>query len=192
MKSERANPIRQCIVTGEQAEKDQLIRFVVGPENRVVPDVSAKLPGRGIWVVCQGDILEQAVKKKLFSRAAKQQVIVDDDLVAKVTDLLKSRAVQAVSLARKAGEVVCGFEKIKQSLHTGDITAIIHADDAGEDGIRKLAVAEIPVFYLNRDDMARIMGRENMAHIALLNGPAASHSIKELQRFTGFMSKTSL
>lgn len=187
------NPIRQCIVTGEQGEKEQLIRFVVGPENRVVPDLAGKLPGRGMWVLAHRDTVEQAVKKQAFSRAAKQKVIAEATLPEKVGELLNHRAVQAVSMARKAGEMVSGFEKIRQALDSGTVIALIHAQDAGVDGIRKLrADKDIPVFMLSRDVMARIATRENVAHMALCKGRASGQCLKDLQRFAGFIEKTSL
>ncbi len=51
---------RRCIVTGEVTPKEGLIRFVVGPDNQVVPDVLEKLPGRGMWVTATRDALDKA------------------------------------------------------------------------------------------------------------------------------------
>ena len=48
-------PLRKCIVTGEQAAPERMIRFVVGPSidgaaGEVVPDLARRLPGRGMWL----------------------------------------------------------------------------------------------------------------------------------------------
>src|SRR5882724_11710040 len=45
-----AGPLRTCIVTGEEGTPERMIRFVVGPQGEVVPDLARKLPGRGLWV----------------------------------------------------------------------------------------------------------------------------------------------
>ena len=70
---------RKCIVSGEVTPKQGLIRFVVGPDDRVYPDVLGKLPGRGIYVTADRAMLEEASKGQ-FSRSAKKAVSVPDDL----------------------------------------------------------------------------------------------------------------
>ena len=47
---DRDGPERRCIVTRATGPKEGLIRFVLGPDDEVVPDLAGKLPGRGIWV----------------------------------------------------------------------------------------------------------------------------------------------
>ena len=41
-------PQRTCIATGETGAPERMIRFVVGPEGDVVPDLARRLPGRGL------------------------------------------------------------------------------------------------------------------------------------------------
>ncbi|MBC7156104.1 MAG: DUF448 domain-containing protein, partial [Rhodobacteraceae bacterium] len=72
----RDEPERRCIATGLSAPTAGLVRFVVGPDGVVWPDVAAKLPGRGIWVSAERAALDRAVAKGLFSRAAKRAVTV--------------------------------------------------------------------------------------------------------------------
>ena len=85
---------RKCVVTGEVQPKAGLIRFVVGPDDMIVPDVLEKLPGRGIWVTSKRDAIETATTKKLFARGAKQQVSVPDGLVAML--MVCSHAVSSI------------------------------------------------------------------------------------------------
>ena len=46
--TDQDGPERKCIVSGQSQPKAGLIRFVIGPDAMVVPDVLARLPGRGI------------------------------------------------------------------------------------------------------------------------------------------------
>ena len=108
---ERGDATRKCIVTGEVQPKAGLIRFVVGPDNQVYPDVLGKLPGRGMYVTADRSVLEQA-RKGQFSRSAKQAVTVMDDLVDEVERQLARLTVDLIALTRKAGRAVCGFEKV--------------------------------------------------------------------------------
>ena len=68
------DPERKCIATGEVQPKAGLIRFCVGPDDLVVPDILGRLPGRGFYVAADRAAIEKAAKKGLFARAARQPV----------------------------------------------------------------------------------------------------------------------
>ena len=69
-------PLRRCVLTRERLPKERMIRFVVGPDRQIVPDLAAKLPGRGIWLSASRDVLETARRARgglarAFARAAR-------------------------------------------------------------------------------------------------------------------------
>jgi len=109
-------PERRCIATGESGPTDRLVRFVLGPEAVVVPDLAAKLPGRGVWLTAERALVERAVAKKLFSRAFKAQAAAPGDLADRLEALLAQRLIDVIGLARKAGQAVTGFEKVRARL----------------------------------------------------------------------------
>ena len=120
---------RKCIVTGEVQPKAGLIRFVVGPDNTIVPDILGKLPGRGIYVFSTKSALDEAGRGQ-FSRSAKQQVTVPEDLAITVEQILARRVVDLIAMARKAGLAVCGFEKVKGWLAGGaQVRVLFQASD---------------------------------------------------------------
>src|SRR5215470_15020461 len=86
--TDSALPERRCIVTRQALEKDQLIRFVLGPDNAIVPDLSENLPGRGYWVAASRKVLTEAVKKNAFARAMQAPVRPEADLVERVAGLI--------------------------------------------------------------------------------------------------------
>ena len=102
------DPDRKCIATGEVQPKAGLIRFCLGPDDMVVPDILARLPGRGFYVSADRAAIDKAAKKGLFARAAKQPVKVPDDLADLVETLLLRRVIDLISLARKASGAVMG------------------------------------------------------------------------------------
>ncbi len=118
--------------------KHGLIRFVVGPDGRSCPDILGKLPGRGIWVSADRAALEKAVAKKLFARGAKQPVTVPEGLVGRGRAALVRRVVDLIALARKAGEAVAGYEKVKDWLDKEEARVLIQAADGSERGKSKL------------------------------------------------------
>ena len=104
---------RTCIVTRRTGTADDLIRFVVGPDGSVVPDIRRKLPGRGCWVAAERVHVERAAAKGAFARAFKREVTVPENLGALVDALLSASARGALGLARKAGSVALGAAKIE-------------------------------------------------------------------------------
>ncbi|MBX9634346.1 MAG: DUF448 domain-containing protein, partial [Magnetospirillum sp.] len=103
-------PNRRCIATATVRPKGELLRFVVSPDGEVVPDLERRLPGRGIWLSARRDVVNTAVTKRLFAKAARRAVVVPQDLADRVEALLLRRCLDVLGLARRAGHAVCGFE----------------------------------------------------------------------------------
>ncbi len=164
---------RRCIATGEVGDPAHMIRFVVGPEGQAVPDVMGKLPGRGIWVSATKEALETAIKKKAFSRSAKEQVTIPDDLFAQTERLLAGRLVNLISLARKAGQAVTGYEKVKGLLETDRARLLVQASDGSERGKSKLHSPpgkDVFIGCLTAQELGLAFGRESVIHGALTAG----------------------
>jgi predicted RNA-binding protein YlxR (DUF448 family) len=177
---------------------DELIRFVVGPGDELVPDLKHKLPGRGVWVTATRQAVEEAARKKAFSRSLKASVKVEPALADTIDRLLARDARDAVSLANKAGLVVAGFSKVEAAIGRG-VAGILHASDAAPDGVRKISQAlrrryaervdSIPVASaLDSSDLGLALGRSHVIHAALLEGPAARACVarcRALERYRG-------
>jgi len=126
---DRDEPERRCIVTRDTGPKAGLIRFVAAPDGEIVPDLAGRLPGRGIWVSADREVLAQAAAKGHFARAARRQVRVAPDLADRVEALLVARVVDLLSLARKAGQAVAGLEKTRDALVSGGAVLLLQAVD---------------------------------------------------------------
>lgn len=184
----RDEPERKCIVSGESQPKAGLIRFVIGPDSMVVPDMLGKLPGRGIYVAAQRGALETAIRKNLFSRAARQQVTVPDGLLVTVEALQARRVIDLLSLARKAGAAICGFEKVKDWLVTGQARVLIQANDGSERGREKLRPPSGPdslISCLSAGELGLAFGRERAIHAALAAGGLNDRVVEEAARLAG-------
>lgn len=140
---------RTCIVTRESGSVDEMIRFVAGPDNMVVPDIKRELPGRGCWVMAKRHLVDEAVKRKIFARGLKQSIIAQDDLGALVDQLLTRSALGSLALARKSGAVVSGSAKVDAAIRSGKAALVLHATDAAPDGVRKLDQARRAVVHLD-------------------------------------------
>ena len=188
-RSGAAEPERRCLASGQVLPKAQLLRFVVGPEGTVVPDLAERLPGRGLWLQARQDMMAKACAKNLFAKAAKRQVRVPDDLAQQVEALALRRCLDLLGLARRAGAVVAGFEKVKAALRAGEVGLLVQAADAAEDGrhkIRALARAVAPktpvVQFCGAAELGAAVGREAVVHVGIAPGRFAAGLAREIQR----------
>ncbi|MSO65000.1 MAG: RNA-binding protein [Alphaproteobacteria bacterium] len=189
--ADHASTTRRCLVTGTTAETTLLVRFVVGPDDRVVPDIAAKLPGRGLWVMANREAVREA--RSRFSRAAKQKVEVPADLDAIVEAQLVRRCSDLLGLARKASLAVAGFEKVRALLAAGEAGLLLAAANAAEDGKRKLwaLAGGVPVVgHLTIAELSLPLGRENVVHAALRPGGLTNRVVSEAARLAGFRGAT--
>jgi predicted RNA-binding protein YlxR (DUF448 family) len=184
---DRDEPERRCIVTGETGGKAGLVRFVVGPEGQLVPDILNRLPGRGMYVTAGRAELEQAARKNPFSRAAKRPVTVPEGLVDEVERQLVRRVTDLVSLARKAGAAIAGFEKVKDWLAAGQAKVLLQASDGSVRGKSKLWTPEGGRFFgcLTSDELGLAFGRESVIHAALSAGGLTERVIEDAARLAG-------
>ncbi|WP_299956037.1 RNA-binding protein [uncultured Roseobacter sp.] len=180
-------PDRKCIATGEVQPKYGLIRFVAGPEGQIVPDVLGKLPGRGIYVVADRGALEKAVQKRLFARGAKQSVTVPEDLVGEVERQLARRVIDLISLQRKAGKAVAGYEKVKSWLQMEEAEVLIQAVDGSGRGKSKLSTPHYGHYigWLTADELGLAFGRQTVIHGALASGGLTQRVVEEANRLKG-------
>jgi len=186
-----ADPERRCIVTGEVRPARELLRFVVGPDGAAVFDAAGKLPGRGLWLSARLDVLQTAAKKGAFSKAAKARVTVADDLPQRVAAQLRARCLERLGLARRAGLMTQGFEKVRAALKSGSAEAgavLVEASDAARDGREKIARLAGPlprVALFTAAEVGRAIGRDNAVHALLAPGRMAEAFLCDAGKLAG-------
>ena len=194
-------PQRTCIATGETGAPERMIRFVVGPEGDVVPDLARRLPGRGLWVKAERAAVERAVAKNLFARAARASVKPASDLAERVERLLLERALADLSRARRAGRAVAGFVKVEQMVGQRRAGLLVVADEADGDGLGKLKAASrengLPIARLgDAAALGGIFGRDQAVYVAVARDDAGGAFIERIEagaaRWRGYRLNSSL
>jgi hypothetical protein len=184
-------PLRRCIVTREVLPKEALIRFVIDPAGTIVPDVAGELPGRGLWVKAERPVLATAVAKNLFAKAARRPVDVPVDLADRTAALLSQRCLDLIGLARRAGDAVCGFEKVRDALRNDRVGILLAAADGAADGRGKLQAlaGDRPTLALFAGaELSASLGRENVVHAAVAPGRLAERLTIESARLAGLLA----
>jgi predicted RNA-binding protein YlxR (DUF448 family) len=196
---------RKCILTGDRADPDMLVRLAIGPEGQVLPDIRAKAPGRGAWIGVSRAELEAALTKgKLrgaLARSFKEGgLAIPDDLPDLVEAGLRQDLLSRLGLEAKASMLLTGSEKVDVACRKGQVQLLLHAADAAADGNRKLDQAYRVgreaegtdltglVLPVDRNALSMAMGRDNVVHIAVTDSRAASRlrgAIGRLESYLG-------
>jgi uncharacterized protein len=180
---------RRCLVTRMAGARDHLVRFVLGPDHRVVPDIDERLPGRGMWLSADRDVVNKAVAGKLFARAARAPATAEADLAETVERLLAKRALECVGLARRAGQAVVGFEQVRAWLRASQAAVLIAAADGAADGrakLRRLAPDLPLITAFSRGELGACLGRDEVVHAAIAPGGLAQRLLRDVMRLAGF------
>ncbi len=196
---------RRCALTHEVKPAAELIRFVVGPDDVLVPDTDAKAEGRGVWLSLGETFVAEAIKKKAFAKSLKTAVTVPDDLPALTRQRLEQRFVASLQMARKAGQLMTGAMKVKAALETGEAIALMTATDAADDGKKKMLAtlkasskaaeelglpgADRPHFeLLDSAQLGLALGIESVIHAAPTQGAAGEAAVKRAERLARYIA----
>jgi uncharacterized protein len=192
---EASGPRRRCIVTGEVCDRDALLRFVVGPDGAIVPDIEARLPGRGLWLTPRRDIVERAVVKRVFARAARRPVTAPPELADRLEALLARRCGDSLGLARRAGLAIAGFDRVGEAVRAGRTGLLLFALDGAEAGRRKLGSLgrDVPsATVLTAEELGAAFGRERIVHAAVSGGTLCRRLSRDLSRLAGLRTGAEL
>lgn len=202
----KQQPERRCVVTGEVAPAERLVRLAIGPDGSIAPDVMGKAPGRGAWIGVDSETLEAArLKGRLkggIARALQDNAIsIPDDLTQQIAHRLERATLERLGLESRAGNLLTGNDRIDEAARRGKVKLLMHARDAGDDGRRKLGQAwrvgedaegsgrEGIILPVDRGTLSMALGRENAVHIAIIDARAADRVLAHLSRwqfFTGW------
>ena len=198
---------RTCVLSGEKAARDALVRLAVSADGEVFPDALAKAPGRGAWLAVSRGELEIALGKGKFLGAMKRAfkgvpISVADDLPAKIEAALRRAFTDRLGLELRSGKLLMGSDRISDNARAGKVAWLAHAADASDDGSRKLDQAwrvgenaegsgcggiRLP---LDRAALSVALGRDNVVHLALTDAAAAARLAVPLGRLLRFLGHT--
>ena len=171
------------------------MRFVVVPDSVIVPDISERLPGRGLWLSARRDIMIEACAKNAFSKAARAEVKVPEDLIDRVEQLLRQRCLDILGLARRAGQMVGGYEKVRSYLSAETAGVLIAASDGAEDGRNKIGALapDIPLIdCFSGGDLGAAIGRGRLVHAVVAQGGFAKSLLVEANKLVGLQEEAEI
>lgn len=186
-----AGPQRRCIASGRTLPRADLVRFVRDPDGVLVPDVAGRLPGRGVWVAPERDLIARAARKGLFARGLGEPVRADAAISDRVEVLLVRHWLGLLGMARRAGQLALGFEQVRALAASGHAGLLIGASDgaAGTLGRLRALAPQVPcVTFFSNGELSGALGRENVVQAAVQRGRMADRLAREARRLTDFRS----
>jgi hypothetical protein len=181
--------LRRCLVTGDRLPREALLRFVVAPDGDVVADMDGRLPGRGLWLRSRRDMVKTACAGNLFAKASGGRATATADLAERVEERLTRRCLDLIGLARRAGQVATGFEKVRVWLRAGKAGVLLAAADGADGGRAKLRALASGMAVLEAFSGAQLgaaLGRESAGHVAVARGGLAERLMREVGRLRAF------
>jgi len=190
-------PQRSCLGCRESRDKGRLIRFVISPQGEVVPDLEAKLPGRGAYTCISSRCLADACRQRQFNRAFKRDVTMPpaEEFVALVTRLLRERIQGFLGLANRAGKIISGGSLVSDAIRSNNKPGLVLiASDVSEaigERIETLAgVHRIPCArVMMKDDFGAILGKAPRSAVAVKPGGFVAQLVGTIERYRNFLGE---
>ena len=178
-------PMRKCLVTGISFDKKELIRFVVDPKNKLIADLDYSLPGKGYWVKTDRQIILKALRTNIFIKTIKKKISIDINLISSIEVQIKQKIIQQISISRKAGQAIFGFEKIKSLSFRNTVKLLIQASDGSEKEKKRILTKSIPNIIddcLTGSELGKPFAREKVIHCAVLESQLSENIIFNANR----------
>lgn len=183
--------LRKCIVTGETKEKDLLLRFVAVANVGIVPDFKHKLGGKGLYVTNAQTLVQKAVISNLFAKTLKKKITVSPDIPTTVAQILRTQALQAISLARKAGALIWGLDKALDIIKQNKAAFILIAQNAGADGFKKISshAQHLETYQLfTSEELDQELNKENTVYLVFTKNNISEMVRKTFIRLTSYLN----
>lgn len=188
----------QCALTGKLLTREQTIRFVIGPDNTVIADLSEELPGEGIRLLGYRGTLEASIRDGSFKELFDKKWLDGDPVISasfldKIESQLMDKVLGLIGLARRAGSVLNGFAKVEGSLKSGKCELLLTASDGAEDGRMKMtrlaeAVQCQQVTILPSARLSMALGQTNVIHAGIIGSGWADRLNASIDRLSLYVN----
>ncbi len=183
-----------CAVTGELLPRNQMIRFVISPDKKVVADLTGKLPGQFLWISANRATLKKAIWRNSFAGQARETVEIPDNLLETIENGLLKLSLQMVSLAKRSGDLTFGFSRTDEALRSHSAGVYVVAQDSSENGrekLERLAIhQDLPVIdFWTSAELSAAIGEHNTNHLAIAKGAMAQNILELITKLNSVKSE---
>ena len=186
-------PERTCIGCRAVFRKGEVVRIVAGPDGAVI-DYREKLPGRAAYVCPKRECINRALVRQNLSRALHRTVAAPDpgSFIDQLAATIRDKVRSLLSIAAKAGKLAAGASAVTDALQKSRVEMIVFARDLSDGTKEKLTAGglqfpERQATLFTRDEIGRMVGRELVGVLAILD-PGLSDAVwNETERLKGLL-----
>ncbi len=181
----RRSPVRTCVGCRAEVPQGELVRFVLGPDGEVVPDVAGGAFGRGAWLHPRTACLEGAARGGLAKSFRSPIAVSAKDLASLLASAADRRVEGLLSSARRARQLAIGSEAVKEALADGSALRVVVATDAraaaGTPWVEQAVRAGRARAWGSKNAIGRAVGRSEVGVVAVLDEGLADALSKAIE-----------
>jgi uncharacterized protein len=190
-------PQRTCIACRKVFDKKTLLRFVLDPDDNLLADLNAKLPGRGVYTCFSVSCVAIACEKKAFSRAFKKEARCSDSkaTLESIVKQMEERIASYIALANKAGKIISGGDMVADSIRkesTGKRLVLLASDISVDIGRKICFLAQANgvrhEIFFDKNRLGELVGKGFRSVIAVQGNGFVESLIKEIDRYRNFLA----
>ena len=157
-----------CSITKKLYPSENMIRFVLFPDNKYTIDLNYEFQGKEFFVLASKSSL-QRIKDFVGDKYEKEPQV--ENLVPRIDSIIVKRIISLIALARKSGKVILGYDKIQRLLLRNKIELLLQAKDGSESrrgGLTLPKNQEKRVYCLSQSELGIPFRKENVSNIGFL------------------------
>lgn len=190
-------PQRSCLGCRGSHDRGRLIRFVLSPQGEVLPDLDARLPGRGAYTCISAACLETALRQRLFNRAFRREVVTlqPQAMTEMVARLMRERILGYLGLANRAGKIVSGSSMVCEALRARvkPGLVLVATDTSAAIAEKVVSLAALHGIdcqrALTKEEFGAILGKAPRSAVAIRQGGFIARLVTEIQRLRNFLGE---
>ena len=157
-----------CHITKKLCPSSLMIRFVLTSSNILTLDLYHEFDGKEFYVIASKKELENLA---LHYNEKCGKTFQKENIVSKIDNILSKRIISLIGLARKAGKVIIGYEKIQRSLSFNKIELLLQTKDGSKNRKEDLLLPKSQksrIDCLNRQELGVPFGKDSVANVGFL------------------------
>jgi len=181
---------KKIFLNSYSINKDDFIKICLSPDNKLIPDLCEKLPGKSVWLPADKAFIVDILKKEDLKTYFGVSKIFLPDLVSIIELVLRKKIMSSISMTKKSGVLAIGLDAIKTQLIQNRHCLIIVAMGAKSLGNKSFFASEnVSIFesLLEQKDLEKSTGKFNVKYVGVFSKNFKKTIQVDLNKLKGFI-----
>ena len=181
---------KKIFLNSSSINKDNLIKICLSPDNKLIPDLCDKLPGKSVWLPADKALIVNILRKEDLKKYFRVSKIYSTDLVSIIEMILRKKILSSISMTKKSGVLAIGLDAIKTQIVQKKHCLIIVAMGAKSLTNKSFFASEnVSIFesLLERKDLEKSTGKINVKYVGIFSKNFKKTIQVDLNKLKGFI-----